>query len=187
MNVLRRPVLVLNRNWQAVNVTNVETALVDCAKGARTAVDTTDMRPMTWDEWVALPIRETDEVIHTPRLLVRVPTVIVASTYDRMPKSRPKLSRKGIAERDGYRCGYTGVHCPDGNLDHVMPRSRGGRDTWENLVWSAKDVNQAKADRTPQEAGLHLRIKPTAPKEVVACALIKPEHPDWVPFLVRHG
>lgn len=185
MNVLTRPVLVLNRNWQAINETTVETALTDCAKGARTAIDTSTMSPMRWEDWIRLPIRDGDEVIRTPKLQVRAPTVIVACNFDQMPKKRPKLGRKGIGERDGYRCAYTGIHDPEGTLDHVMPRSRGGKDTWENLVWSAKAVNHAKGDRTPEEAGLTLRIKPVAPKEVPVCARIRPRHPDWVHFLVN--
>lgn len=185
MNVLSRPVLVLNRNWQAVNETTVETALVDCAKGARTAIDTSTMRPVTWDEWVRLPVRPEDEAIHTVKLIVRVPTVIVACNFADMPKSRPKLGRRGIGERDGYRCAYTGILDPQGTLDHVLPRSRGGKDTWENLVWSAKSVNHKKGDKTPEEAGLRLRIKPAAPREIAVCARIKPRHPDWVHFLVN--
>ena len=76
--------------------------------------------------------------------------------YARVPKKRPKLSARAIRERDGNRCQYTGrlLHPDEGNLDHIVPRSRGGADTWENLVWSAKDVNQRKADRLPHEAGL---------------------------------
>lgn len=185
VNVLNRPVLVLNRNWQAIDETLVETALIDCAKGTCTAIDTSAMRPVTWDEWIGLPIRLEDEAIHTVKLVVRVPTVVVACNYASMPKKRPKLGRKGIGERDGYTCAYTGVSAPDGTLDHVMPRSRGGKDTWENLVWSAKAVNHAKGNRTPEEAGLRLRIRPTVPRETVACARIQPRHPDWVPFLVN--
>ena len=58
------------------------------------------------------------------------------------------------------------LHPTDGNLDHVVPRSRGGADSWENLVWSAKDVNQRKADRLPHEAGLKLLSIPCAPREM---------------------
>ncbi len=89
---------------------------------------------------------------------IRMPTVIVAVNYARVSKKRPKLSAKNIHERDGNRCQYTGVllHPDEGSLDHVVPRSRGGGDSWENLVWSAKDVNQRKADRLPHEAGLKL-------------------------------
>jgi 5-methylcytosine-specific restriction endonuclease McrA len=75
--------------------------------------------------------------VRTARGAIRVPTVIVAVNYARVPKKRPKLSAKNIRERDGNRCQYTGklLHPDEGSLDHVVPRSRGGADSWENLVW----------------------------------------------------
>ena len=129
------------------------------------ALRTRNIRPVTWEEWIKLPIRDQDEAVHTVRGQIRVPTVIVAVNYAKVPKKRPKLCAKAIRERDDNRCQYTGrVLRPDeGSLDHVVPRSRGGKDAWENLVWSAKDVNQRKADRLPHEAGLKLRSVPRAP------------------------
>ena len=145
------------------------------------------IRPVTWDEWILLPIREQDEAVHTVRGPIRVPTVIVAVNFAKVPKKRPKLSAKNIRERDGNRCQYTGrlLHPDEGNLDHVVPRSRGGADTWENLVWSAKDVNQRKADRLPHEAGLKLLSVPRAPKELPVSALIRNHHgvAEWRLFL----
>ena len=76
--------------------------------------------------------------------------------------------------------------CPnEGSLDHVVPRSRGGKDAWENLVWSAKEVNQRKADRLPHEAGLKLLSVPRAPKDLPVSALIRnsAEVEDWKLFL----
>ena len=73
----------------------------------------------------------------------------------------------------------------EGSLDHVVPRSRGGKDAWENLVWSAKEVNQKKADRLPHEAGLKLLSVPRAPKELPVSALIRntSQVEDWKLFL----
>ena len=131
--------------------------------------------PVTWEEWITLPIRDQDEAVHTVRGQIRVPTVIVAVNYAKVPKKRPKLCAKAIRERDGNRCQYTGrvLHPNEGSLDHVVPRSRGGKDAWENLVWSAKEVNQRKADRLPHEAGLKLLSVPRAPKELPVSALIR--------------
>jgi 5-methylcytosine-specific restriction endonuclease McrA len=116
-----------------------------------------------------------------------VPTVIVAVNYAKVPKKRPKLCARTIRERDGNRCQYSGrILRPDeGSLDHVVPRSRGGKDAWENLVWSAKEVNQRKADRLPHEAGLKLLSKPRAPKETLASSFIRntAEVEDWNLFL----
>ncbi len=146
-----------------------------------------DIRPVTWEEWISLPIRDQDESVHTVRGEIRVPTVIVAVNYAKVPKKRPKLCARAIRERDRNRCQYTGrVLRPDeGSLDHVVPRSRGGRDVWENLVWSAKDVNQRKAARLPHEAGLKLLSVPRAPKELPVTALIRNAHgvADWALFV----
>jgi len=134
-----------------------------------------------------LPIRDQDEAVHTVRGRIRVPTVIVAVNYAKVPKKRPKLCARAIRERDRNRCQYTGrvLRPEEGSLDHVLPRSRGGRDAWENLVWAAKEVNRRKANRLPHEAGLKLLSHPRAPKEMPASALIR--NPggveDWKLFL----
>ena len=145
------------------------------------------IRPVTWDEWITLPIREQDEAVQTVRGPIRVPTVIVAVNYAKVPKKRPKLCAKAIRERDNNRCQYTGrVLRPDeGSLDHVLPRSRGGRDTWENLVWSSKAANACKGNRLPHEAGLKLLKQPRAPKELPVTALLRNAHgvAEWRLFL----
>jgi 5-methylcytosine-specific restriction endonuclease McrA len=196
MNILTKAtVLVLNRNWQAINVrtpqeafcmmaTNVATGLeIERGHGARAEA----LRPVTWEEWITLPIRDQDESVHTVRGQIRVPTVIVALNYAKVPKKRPKLCAKAIRERDGNRCQYTGrlLHPNEGSLDHVLPRSRGGKDAWENLVWSAKEVNQKKADRLPHEAGLKLLAIPRAPSEMPVSALIRNAYgvEEWKLFL----
>jgi 5-methylcytosine-specific restriction endonuclease McrA len=169
-------VLVLNRNWQAINIRTPADAFCQLATNAATALDielggdvnTHALRPVTWDEWITLPVRDGDQFVRTARGVIRVPTVIVAVNFAKVPKKRPKLNARNIRERDDNRCQYTGrlLHPDEGSLDHVVPRSRGGADTWENLVWSAKDVNQRKADRLPHEAGLRLLSVPRAPKEL---------------------
>ena len=183
-------VLVLNRNWQAINVRTPQEAFCMMATNVATGLEIEGedhIRPVTWDEWVRLPIREQDESVRTVRGSIRVPTVIVAVNYAKVPKKRPKLCARGIRERDGNRCQYTGVllEPEEGSLDHVVPRSRGGQDTWENLVWAAKSVNTRKGNRLPHEAGLKLLKVPRAPKEVPVTALIRnaPGLDDWKLFL----
>ena len=195
-NILNKSiVLVLNRNWQAINIrtpqeafcqmaTNVATALdIEIGHGARAEA----LRPVGWDEWITLPVREDDAYVQTARGRVRVPTVIVAVNYARVPKKRPKLNARTIRERDENRCQYTGqlLKPDEGNLDHVVPRSRGGGDTWENLVWAAREVNSRKGDRLPHEAGLRLLRTPRAPRELPASALIRNVHDvlDWRLFV----
>jgi 5-methylcytosine-specific restriction endonuclease McrA len=202
-------VLVLNRNWQAINIrtpqeafcmmaTNVATALEiegdDSAESQNdsfctphSSLSTPRVRPVTWDEWITLPIRAQDNAVRTVRGPIRVPTVIVAVNFAKVPKKRPKLCARTIRERDGNRCQYTGrlLHPEEGSLDHVLPRSRGGTDTWENLVWSSKQVNARKGNRLPHEAGLKLLVMPRAPKELPVTALIRNAHGivDWKLFV----
>ena len=183
-------VLVLNRNWQAINIRTPQEAFCQMATNVATGLDIeaeNHIRPVTWAEWITLPIRAGDNAVRTAHSVIRVPTVIVAVNYARGPKKRPKLCARNIRERDGNRCQYTGrlLHPDEGSLDHVVPRSRGGMDTWENLVWSAKDVNQRKADRLPQEAGLKLLTVPRAPKELPVTALLRNAHgvAEWKLFL----
>ncbi len=188
-------VLVLNRHWQAINIRTPQDAFCQMATGVATALDielgddarAEALRPVTWDEWITLPVREGDHAVRTARGAIRVPTVIVAVNFAKVPKKRPKLSAKNIRERDGNRCQYTGklLKPDEGSLDHVVPRSRGGADSWENLVWSAKDVNQRKADRLPHEAGLKLLSVPRAPKELPVTVFIRNAHgvAEWKLFL----
>ena len=200
-------VLVLNRNWQAINIRTPADAFCQMATNVATALDiefddgaeetarhvslatchASAIRPVTWDEWITLPIRDGDNAVRTVRGAIRVPTVIVAVNFARVPKKRPKLCARTIRERDGNRCQYTGalLRPDEGSLDHVVPRSRGGPDTWENLVWSSKQVNTRKGNRLPHEAGLKLLKAPRAPKELPVSALIRNAHgvAEWKLFL----
>ena len=183
-------VLVLNRNWQAINIRTPQEAFCMMATNVATALEIEgddDIRPVTWEEWITLPVRTQDNAVHTVRGAIRVPTVIVAVNFAKVPRKRPKLCAKTIRERDENRCQYTGkvLKPEEGSLDHVVPRSRGGKDAWENLVWSSKDVNARKGNRLPQEAGLKLLSVPRAPKELPASALIRNAHDiaDWELFV----
>jgi len=185
MKLLKQKVLVINRNWQAIDETDVQTAMCDIVRGVATGIDTGDgMRAVTWDEWAALPIREGDRFLRTIHGAIRVPTVICKSSYAKMPKRQPKFDRRGVGERDNYTCQVTGKHCPDGTLDHVVARSKGGQHSWENVVWMEKGLNHKKGDKSLTEVGLKLQRQPFKPKPIPACARIRPLHKDWTPFLV---
>ena len=183
-------VLVLNRNWQAINIRTPADAFCQMATNAATALDIegeSHIRPVSWDEWITMPVREGDYAVRTARGAIRVPTVIVAVNFAKVPKKRPKLCARTIRERDGNRCQYTGklLRPDEGSLDHVLPRSRGGKDAWENLVWSDKSVNAKKGNRLPHEAGLKLLNMPRAPKELPVTALLRNVHgvAEWKLFL----
>lgn len=183
-------VLVLNRNWQAIHVKTPAEAFCMMATGAANGLDVQaddSISPIKWDDWLKLTIREGDHGVNTPRGAVRVPTVIVASNYSKIPLCRPRFGARGIWERDGGICQYTGRKLArgEGNIDHVIPRSRGGTSSWENCVLSHRSVNEKKADRLPNEAGLRLLRNPSTPRARPATVLIRNLHgiPDWERFL----
>lgn len=206
-DLLDKPiVLSLNRAWQVIGHRTVKQALIALnggagelapALGVDVAYPQFDdgtwnfdrplyLNPLPWAEWTQLPIREFDFAIATPRFRVRVPTVIVATQYDRMPVRTPRVSRAAIFARDRGICQYTGefVGQQGGNLDHVVPRDRGGRDSFENLVWAKREINSLKANRLPHEAGLRLLRKPKAPPPLPVSATVREaRHPDWRHFL----
>jgi len=183
-------VLVLNKNWQAIATTTPANAFAQMATDAATGLDVHDtewMQPVKWLDWLNLTVRENDLSIGTANGSIRVPTVVVLCRYAKVPMHRPKLCSKNIWLRDGGICQYTGkaLQPDEGNIDHVIPQSRGGATSWENCVLSAKPVNSKKADRTPKEAGLKLLKPPIQPKTVPVTKILKNVHniKDWQPFL----
>lgn len=186
----KNTVLVLNRNWQAIHTKTPAQAFCMMAADVATALDIEEggtMRPVKWTEWLALPVRADDNSVRTVHGAVRVPTVIVLANYAKVPKKRPKFSAKNLWQRDGATCQYTGRKLlpHEGNIDHVVPRSRGGKTAWENCVLAHREINSRKADRLPEEVGLHLRRVPSAPRELPATILIRNAHSvrDWEHFL----
>ncbi|MCL4181770.1 MAG: HNH endonuclease [Verrucomicrobia bacterium] len=130
-------VLVLNRNWQAINVRTPQEAFCMMATNVVTGLEIEgedQIRPVKWDEWIQLPVRPEHYFVRTVHGQIRVPTVIVAVNYARVRRKRPKFSARGIRERDGNRCQYTGavLKPEEGSIDHVVPRSRGGPNSWDN-------------------------------------------------------
>ena len=191
-DTLKDSVLVLNRNWQAIDTTDVATALCDMFRGVATGIDTGDessgFRAVSLAEWLKLPIRDQDKFLGSIHGHVRVPTVIVKASYADVPKKRPKLTNRTIGQRDGFRCQVTGEFCPDGSVDHLIPKSRGGaKKSWRNLAWMRKDLNNKKGDRTLSEMGWKLLRTPQEPPEVPVSLLIRkrPDKPDWEHFLVN--
>ena len=183
-------VLALNRNWQAIHVKTPAEAFCMLASNAATALDVQGddcILPVRWNDWLQLPVRECDHSVKTPRGLVRVPTVIVAENYAKVPLRRPRFGARGIWERDGGVCQYTGrkLSRHEGNIDHVVPRSRGGASSWDNCVLAHREINSRKANRLPQEAGLRLVRLPAAPRALPATQMIRNQHNvrDWDHFL----
>jgi len=163
--VLQRPTLVLNRNWQPVNVATVARALVMLWNETARIVDPADYQLYTWEDWSRLRPRDDERFIQAVRFRLRVPEVITLSGYDRLPAAAVTFSRRNIFKRDRYTCQYCGAQpgTEELTLDHVIPRAQGGESRWENCVLACLACNKRKADRTPQQAGMRLRKEPVQP------------------------
>ena len=167
--LLNRPVLVLNRLWQAVHVCTARRAFSLLCQGHAQVVHTEDGSFSTHDlaSWRDLSQEQPDtHMVQTTRFHIRVPRVIVLMLFDRMPRKDVKFTRHNIFERDKNTCQYCGRHFDrkDLNLDHVFPRDRGGAMNWENIVCSCIKCNTKKGNRTPDEAGMKLIRRPERPK-----------------------
>ncbi len=141
---------------------------------------------------VVLVLKEKAEIVHrngaefrSERRIVPVPTVIRLVHFVRVPyRATAPLSRRAVFARDGHRCQYCGR--PAENLDHVLPRSRGGPHSWENVVASCRGCNARKEDRLPHECGMVLRHAPVAPLATTSLiASAGPIDPDWHQYLGR--
>jgi 5-methylcytosine-specific restriction endonuclease McrA len=174
-SLLNMQVLVLNRFWQAVNVCSAKRALTLVFQGhAQVVLGNTDGSFQTYSfrEWQDFSLQEPHpEVVRTVSFRIRVPRVIMLLIFDRQPKKEVKFTRHNIFERDRNTCQYCGgiFDRSELNLDHVIPRDRGGPTTWENIVCSCIACNTRKANHTPQEAGMRL--------------IRKPKRPKWRPFI----
>ena len=131
----------------------------------------------------AVPVASGDDVLHSERTALRVPVVVRLSRYVRVPyRPTVPLTRKAVFARDGGRCLYCGA--PATSLDHVVPKSRGGEHSWENIASACGRCNHVKADRGVAELGWRLRSMPHAPTgaawRVVGARRIDPL---WAPYL----
>ena len=173
--MLDQQVLVLNRLWQAVNVCSVRRAFTLLCQGhAQVVSSDKDNNFFTHDfeGWRGLSQREPEpEMVYTISFKIRIPRVIVLLLFDRLPKKEVKFTRHNIFERDKNTCQYCGdvFDRKDLNLDHVLPREKGGQTTWENIVCSCIRCNTRKGNRLPHDANMHL--------------IRKPKRPKWRPFI----
>jgi len=143
---MHQPVLVLNASYEPINVCAARRAIVLVLKG------------------VAMAEEENGHIMHSARLALRVPSVIRLLEYRRIPHQTRALSRKNLLLRDRNTCQFCGSVLPSSELtlDHVVPRSRGGLSTWENLVACCHPCNRQKGNRLPSEAGMKLLREPRA-------------------------
>ncbi len=123
----------------------------------------------------AIVVEESGKFIRTVRDKFSVPSVIALRTYVNVPRRRAHWSRRGVLVRDHYRCIYCGAQPgdiqrgkllakADFTIDHILPKSRGGRDTWSNTACACSSCNHRKGDRLPHEVGMKLRWEPKMPR-----------------------
>ncbi len=163
-------VLVLNKSWVAVHVASAKRALTLLFQGHARVVHPKDYALYDFDSWIEFS-RTTDGIpakryIYTPSFRIRLPEVIVLNTFNGFFSPEVHLSRRNIFARDKNVCQYCGRRFPRPELtiDHVVPRSRGGGDTWENLVLACSECNLRKRNFTPDEAHMPLIRKPISPR-----------------------
>ncbi len=204
---INAPVLVLNKMWMAIRVTNAKRAFSllfrDLAEAIRD--DDGSYSSHDFESWTQLSaarqrFESHDSVGHemdgldghydwvrTVHMQIAVPKIIRLLGYDRLPKQDVKLNRRNIFARDRNRCQYCGRHYPTSelSLDHVTPRSQGGRSTWINLVCCCVSCNARKGGRTPHQAHMKLVRAPIKPKRhpIINLRLGNAKYASWKAFL----
>lgn len=159
-------VLVLNQDYQPLSVCSIERSI-----------------KLIFLEKADLLHDDPQKKLRTVRRSYAYPSVIRLRKYIRIPYKRIVLSRRNIMRRDNHTCQYCGIKS-DLTLDHILPRSRGGRDSWENLATACNRCNVKKGNRTPEEADMKLKRKPFRPVHITFFRdLAGGVHEEWKPYL----
>jgi 5-methylcytosine-specific restriction endonuclease McrA len=195
----KRPILKLNQSFVPLGTSSWEDTIVNIFSGAAHPLDiwyaqsddgTFDESTVetfnivkNWKEWASLPIRSVDDFVHTTSGPVRLPSVVVASRFNKIIfKSVQFPTKQNIFKRDKYTCGYSGrkLQKHELSVDHILPVSRGGKNEWTNLITCCKKINTFKDNRLPQECGLKLLWKPEKPSNGMVFDALRE---DWNMFL----
>ena len=192
---LASSVLMLNRHYLAVRVVNAKRALTLLYRDQVEVVAVEDGHYNSYDfeSWCEVSqVREKFEPhahdwIRTVHFQLAVPKIVRLLGYDRLPRQQVKLNRRNLFARDRNRCQYCGKRFPthDLSLDHVLPRSQGGKNTWENIVCACIRCNTRKGGRTPDQAGMKLITPAVRPKRspVLTIKLADARYASWKQFL----
>ena len=184
------PVLVLNRNFQPINIITVRKALVMMVAGSVEALDD-EYQAHKLVDWLSREPQNDDEIVGTPNRRVLAPRLVICTTFGKTLSLKVRFSRSNIFRRDNYVCQYCRRRflSHELNIDHVFPRSRGGQHCWENVVTSCMPCNTRKRDRTPDEAAMPLMKQPRRPAWPMGGEFLKARrrYPEWDPFLPRVG
>jgi 5-methylcytosine-specific restriction endonuclease McrA len=187
---LARPVLVLNKFYMALDVVTARRAIVLLYIDHAEVIEISGGRYETFGfgGWLEKSTRASaDNAIHTVSLSIEVPMVVRLKECGRLPQRKVALTRKNVLMRDNHRCQYCGRRLPPSqlSLDHVIPLSRGGRESWTNIVCACFECNSRKGGRNPSEVGMKLRNAPRTPDFNQAIrSKLPPDRPDiWNRFL----
>ena len=189
-NILQEKVLVLNKYYQAVQITTVQKAICHLVKGTAKVI-TTQWSIHDLEDWIKVTkFHENGEgkIIRSPSISILVPEAIYLPYYESLPKIDVVFSRQNLLLRDKYTCQYCGKQLKnpkERTIDHIIPKSRGGKTVWTNVVLCCKKCNLKKGDRTPEEAGLKLLKYPKPPKWQALILEEFPKHKKevWKVFL----
>ena len=163
---LNKYVLILNKSWIPIRIKNVKTAIKLVFNKRACFVDPVDYSVYNWQEWFSIDIKDEEYIHCSHNKKMKIPEWVILTKYNQIPNYNVKLTKRNIFIRDKYKCQYSGktVDLKEGDIDHIIPKSRGGKTEWNNLVVCSKDINRAKSNRTPEEAQLELLKKPIKPK-----------------------
>jgi len=158
-------VLVLNRVFQAIQITSVRRAFTLLYKGHVKAVDA-DYRTYDFENWQDIPVQPADAYVRTPSRSILIPHVVQLLQFDKVPRQEVKFSRGNIYLRDQNRCQFCGRKFPSSelSLDHIVPLSRGGKSSWENVVCACLPCNVKKGNKLLSETKLQLIRQPIRPR-----------------------
>lgn len=188
-------VLVLNRLYMAVHVVNVRRAfgLLCCEMAEVVHLEDGKFGAYSFDSWREMSElraeekQPEDDWIRSVNFEIQVPRVVRLLRYDRLPKQKLHLNRRNVLARDGHVCQYCGRRFATQllSIDHVVPRSRGGETTWENVVCACLTCNVKKGGRTPKEAHMKLIHRPVRPKRnpLLLLKLNNPKYASWRTWL----
>lgn len=185
--------LVLNTRFYAIHIADCKNAISLVYQGHAEVVDE-NYQCYDWPAWTeksaSMPGPD-DGFLNTTSLKVAIPAVIRLTRYDKLPSASVKFTLPNLLDHFDRTCSYCGHQFPESNLnrDHVMPRSRQGPTNWDNIVISCEPCNKKKANRTPEEAGMKLLVKPVRPKwrgpSYMIRKMTKGVHPVWHNFLEK--
>lgn len=164
--MLSAPTLVLNKSWVVVSITTVRNALSLLYSGSARAICPETYEIHDFHSWAELRVLPHEQCIRTISRKIRVPEIILLVNYDGYPKRGVTFSRKNIYKRDDYTCQYCGSKpgISELTIEHIVPRSHGGRSTWANCVLACTTCNKKKSNKTLEETGMKLLRKPFKPK-----------------------